>query len=682
MIASGVNYYDCSATQTNVHIVTIDRTLQDSEIWLLDDPVPATSPTQLNLRTVEEHTQNYKALVGINGYDWTCPDTCLGTSCCNGVTFLHPGTPLTTTYETGTQLTVNTSTCNGGPCAEVLMGFAPGPNSLDLQAIHASNSSYSKYYYNLYGSNTSVIIGSMCVNQTFNNTTLNEWSIIGYSRTQVIFLTTGTKYTPMNLCPTLSAFGAEEAVLQDGSSTAEMSIQSTTLNKRIDPVGYNRHVAYALGLVHLYPLSIFNSGFEQPKLSAGQPSQRMLYQTPSDTLLGWVGPVDLHSSSDLVAHGDQIVDLNQDAAGYVQTQLSTPVNTYCLLRFFHGVNHHCASSATFDVQIGSAYAGLHTEQSFTSTYDPAGLQEEVLRFHATDSPMVLKFLSTTPGCGATIDDVSVVCTAPTDLPAATCADVLKADPHAASGTYLLSGPRGPWSTYCDMDPAHDGGGYTLVLKADGHNALFDWSSPLWSRNESSPEDLEMRNAQANFRPSGEARLDGYATIPVTSVELAMQESIDPNDPGYTPRFVRITPPDAMRGQTLLQVFSSGTPYYTSHGKDVWNGLLSSPSYQDECDIIQNHLEGFNVAYSDYGVATHARIGVLGDEADGGCHDPDSALGVGIGVGGASNCCYPGGPSTHQSTVGNTASNVFACGGNCSGFAGARDTKAFAYVFVR
>jgi hypothetical protein len=56
------------------------------------------------------------------------------------------------------------------------------------------------------------------------------------------------------------------------------------------------------------------------------------------------------------------------------------------------------------------------------------------------------------------------------------------------------------------------------------------------------------------------------------------------------------------------VIEQRTPYYTSHEKDVWNGLLSNPSCQDECDIVQDRREGFNVAYSDFGVTTHTRIG--------------------------------------------------------------------------
>src|SRR6185295_18519675 len=60
-VAPGVRYYDCSATPTSVHIVTIDRARPDSAIWLLDDVLPGT-PVALNLQTVEDHTRRYNAV--------------------------------------------------------------------------------------------------------------------------------------------------------------------------------------------------------------------------------------------------------------------------------------------------------------------------------------------------------------------------------------------------------------------------------------------------------------------------------------------------------------------------------------------------------------------------------------------------------------------------------------------
>jgi hypothetical protein len=72
-------------------------------------------------------------------------------------------------------------------------------------------------------------------------------------------------------------------------------------------------------------------------------------------------------------------------------------------------NQHCTSSAAFEVRIDGV-----AQRSFTSTYDPNALQDEALRFRTgAGATTMLRFQSTSAGCGAaTIDDVSVSCTAP------------------------------------------------------------------------------------------------------------------------------------------------------------------------------------------------------------------------------------------------------------------------------
>jgi hypothetical protein len=265
------------------------------------------------------------------------------------------------------------------------MGFAAGTATIDARRIPAGSPAMPDdglYYENIYGSNTSVIANGACVNEGNDN-----WSVVGYSPTQIVLLTTGTSLRHADMCPVLLAFGVTEAVRQDGSSAATMYLDRN-VGKRIDPAGFNRHVAYAIGLVDLFPRTVMNQSFETPVLDAGQAYRRMTYENEGTTLTGWQGPVDLHSGTDLVARGAQIVDLNQTDSGYVETSFTTPADTECLLRFYHGVNHHC-----------------------TSTYDPAALQRDSVRFHTGGTSTTLRFESTTHGCGAaTIDDVSVSCT--------------------------------------------------------------------------------------------------------------------------------------------------------------------------------------------------------------------------------------------------------------------------------
>jgi hypothetical protein len=393
-VAPGVDYYDCSASTKNVHVVTINRNRGDSEMWILDDPT--VQPGTLNLRTVEEHVGRANAIVAVNGYIWSGDNGVIG----GGV-----GTPLTTSYASGRQISANTAHCDGidDPCPEALMGFAAGTATIDVRRIPAGTPAMPDdglYYENIYGSNTSVIASGACVNEGNDN-----WSVVGYSPKQIVLLTTGTSLRHADMCPVLLSFGVTEAVRQDGSSAATMYIDRN-VGKRIDPAGFNRHVAYAIGLVDLYPRTVMNQSFEMPVLDAGQAYRRMTYENEATTLTGWQGPVDLHSGTDLVAHGAQIVDLNQTDSGYVETSFTTPAETECLVRFYHGVNHHCTQTATFDVKIDGV-----TARSFTSTYDPAALRRDSVRFHTSGTSTTLRFESTTHGCGAaTIDDVSVSCT--------------------------------------------------------------------------------------------------------------------------------------------------------------------------------------------------------------------------------------------------------------------------------
>ncbi|WP_437931339.1 DUF642 domain-containing protein [Sorangium sp. So ce291] len=409
-VAPGVQYYDCTSTTTKVHIVTIDRNRPEYEMWILDDPTIRNPPSNVfNLQTVPDFAASYNALAAVNGYVWSGDE---------GTDSGQTGTPQTTLYETGIHYTSNTSTCSGfpGSCPEVLMGFTPqSGNGLDVSRIpqdDLSEPANQKYTYTLYGSNSTVMNSDGCTSDTTNN----RWSVIGYSPTQIVLLSTATDVglTHAEICPVLSAFGVEEAVRQDGSSAAGMFVGGS-INEHVNPLvnidhlyyrGQARHVAYAVGLVQLHPRQVQNSGFEAPALSPGEAWRRMTGASQETTLTGWNGPVDLHGATDLVAHGQQIIDLNQSGSGYVETTLATPADTHCLLHFYHGVNHHCNQQATFTVDIdGTSVA------SFTSTYDPNSLQEARVRFKTTGTTATLRFTSTTGGCGAaTIDDVSVACT--------------------------------------------------------------------------------------------------------------------------------------------------------------------------------------------------------------------------------------------------------------------------------
>ena len=423
-VADGVSYYDCSGTETNVHVVTIDRNRGNSEIWLLDEQIPlpelpGTPSGWLNLRTVEDHTRRYNAVVGINGYTWHGD---YGWPLISGT-----GTPTTTMFEARSRLTYNTSNCENfpDPCPEALMGFAAGPGTIEAKlALDPSHDpSHDRYYDNLYGSNTSVIANGQCK----ENTDYGTWSIVGYSDTQIVFLTAGAGYTSGELCPVLCNFGVGNAIEQDGDTAAAMFIGGD-LDRLINPpdnpiprlpdgiveVNFDRKVAYVVGLVDLFPFEIPNAGFEQPVLEDEQFVRHMSSDSPDTSLPGWRGSADLFRGTGSQREG-QVVSLSHvNACGgarfveedlYLETTLPLPENTYCLLRFFHG--SHTVDDRTFDVQVDG-----QTVRSITSRLDTSGLQEEAVRFRTGDTtPVTLRFQSTSELCeGSTIDDVSISCT--------------------------------------------------------------------------------------------------------------------------------------------------------------------------------------------------------------------------------------------------------------------------------
>ena len=222
-----------------------------------------------------------------------------------------------------------------------------------------------------------------------------------------------------------------------------------------------------------------------------------------------------------------------------------------------------------------------------------------------------------------------------------CAELKARDPGAASGTYTIDptggDPGDAFDVYCEMSA--DGGGWTLVLKQDGHRATFDYEAGYWSNTSS-------YNAGSADLSTNEMKNPGYHLIPVTAVRVGMKEGANPA------RYISF----GYNGDSLYSLISDGSYRATGLGRETWRSLMQSGSLQPHCN-----REGFN-AYHAY---ARARVGIISNQ-EGDCNSPDSRIGLGT----SGHACG----QHDDNTCGNEAT--------CSGDRGDRHTRGFGYLFVR
>jgi hypothetical protein len=213
------------------------------------------------------------------------------------------------------------------------------------------------------------------------------------------------------------------------------------------------------------------------------------------------------------------------------------------------------------------------------------------------------------------------------------------DPDGAGGV-------APFATYCEMQA--DGGGWTLVLKADGNQSTFRYDAVEWTN-------ASVVNPTATALDRVEAKLASFSTVPFTAMRLGMVEG------AASVRYITIP---LSASSLLALVGTTNTFTATGVAKSTWASLMLSPSLQANCN-----RQGVNV-YGPFGDPwPRVRIGFLANEQNE-CSSPDSYIGIGISAT-LSSLSSLGGIAP---TVGNAA-----C---CSAANGDRATKAFGYLFVR
>ncbi|MDB4968310.1 MAG: Tryptophan synthase alpha chain [Myxococcales bacterium] len=227
-------------------------------------------------------------------------------------------------------------------------------------------------------------------------------------------------------------------------------------------------------------------------------------------------------------------------------------------------------------------------------------------------------------------------------PATDCYALHVASPLLTDGSYTLdpdgSGGADPFQAYCDMTT--NGGGWTLLMKVDGKQTTFTYSSAYWTNN------ISYQPTQYAYDTVNETKLSGFNNMPLNAMRVGMYDPTDGNT-----RWLEVPRVNSSLGE----LFTSGYQA-TSFGRLAWEGLMSSPSLQPNCN-----QEGFNTTSND----VHVRIGILSNQEND-CNTPDSRIGIGTN---GSNC-----GQNNNTSSGNEA--------YCGGDHGDRSKPAFGYVMVR
>jgi hypothetical protein len=177
--------------------------------------------------------------------------------------------------------------------------------------------------------------------------------------------------------------------------------------------------------------------------------------------------------------------------------------------------------------------------------------------------------------------------------AQSCAEMLQHVPGSEDGVYSIApGAEVPFSVVCDM--TRDGGGWTLLLKANG-DATFGYTASAWT-------DASLLNATDLTTRPGNAKYQSFLSLPVTTLRGELDGFL------YTQDFA---------STTAQQIFAG--PAAIVNGFPTFNTGAPNWSTQPNCQIF-----GVNTPF-DY---ARTRFGWSANEQDD-CGSNDTAIGLGL-----------------------------------------------------
>lgn len=184
--------------------------------------------------------------------------------------------------------------------------------------------------------------------------------------------------------------------------------------------------------------------------------------------------------------------------------------------------------------------------------------------------------------------------------ARSCAETLRHVPGARNGVYSIApGASTPFSAVCDM--TRDGGGWTLLLKANGDDAL-GYSALAWTDTNLLNSDDNLFNPTDQTIPEGNAKYRSFLSLPVTTLRGELDGFL------YTRDFASMTAQQIFKGPAAV---TDGFPTF-NHDMPNWS---TEPYCQKfGINIIPAH--------------TRARFGwIASGHSD--CTGNDTAIGLGL-----------------------------------------------------
>ncbi|XP_028416363.1 uncharacterized protein LOC114540368 [Dendronephthya gigantea] len=232
-----------------------------------------------------------------------------------------------------------------------------------------------------------------------------------------------------------------------------------------------------------------------------------------------------------------------------------------------------------------------------------------------------------------------------------CKKILMGQGNPSSGVYQISvGRNQVMNVYCQMSSVSgcSGGGWTMVMKIDGSQSTFGYSSSYWSNKNTYHDNYYGRNGGLDGR---EFKGAAYWKTSFNEICVAMKH-------GGQLRALSFLHP----ALSLYDLIADGRYKETNVGRSRWKQLIHGSSLQRNCN-----REGLNVFYGRSTVKV--RLGIIANQEND-CNSPDSFLGLGANE--RVTFCSLREPS--RNAAGNAAT--------CSSDNGNKNIKAMGYILVR